>query len=67
MHVCDDCNFGQFAGKCVVCGSNGVSDAMYCRECVLLEKDRDGCPKVINVGSQATDNFYGRGKVVVKR
>jgi hypothetical protein len=28
-----------------------VADAYYCKECVKLEKDRDGCPKIINLGS----------------
>ena len=26
-------------GRCVVCGGQGVSDAYYCRECTLQEKD----------------------------
>lgn len=26
-----------------------ISDAYYCTECTRLEKDRDGCPKIINV------------------
>jgi hypothetical protein len=26
-------------GKCVICGGLGVSDAYYCKECVLQEKD----------------------------
>lgn len=27
-----------------------ISDAYYCTECTRLEKDRDGCPRIINVG-----------------
>ena len=30
----------------------------------MLEKDRDGCPKIINVGSAKTDMFYDRKKYV---
>lgn len=41
--------------KCVVCGGEGISDAFYCFECTRLEKDRDGCPKIINLGSSRTD------------
>ena len=26
-------------GRCVICGQPGISDAFYCRECCLLEKD----------------------------
>jgi PHD finger-like domain-containing protein 5A len=44
--VCDECNYGSFQGKCVICGGVGVSDAFYCHECTVLERDRDGCPKV---------------------
>jgi hypothetical protein len=41
----------------VVCGGEGISDAFYCFECTRLEKDRDGCPKIINLGSSRTDLF----------
>lgn len=44
--VCDECNYGAAAGKCVICGGIGVADAAYCYECTVLERDRDGCPKV---------------------
>lgn len=46
VHICDECNYGSFEGRCVVCGNPGVTDAHYCRECVQQEKNRDGCPKV---------------------
>lgn len=26
-----------------------ISDAYYCTECTRLEKDRDGCPRIVNV------------------
>lgn len=82
VRVCDDCSFGNFLNKCVVCGGEvsldlavslslnnhlltpfssifqGISDAFYCFECTRLEKDRDGCPKIINLGSSRTDLFY---------
>ncbi len=38
--------------------AQGISDAFYCFECTRLEKDRDGCPKIINLGSSRTDLFY---------
>jgi len=47
-------------GRCVICGGLGISDAYYCKECTQLEKDRDGCPKIINLGSAKTDLFYER-------
>jgi PHD finger-like domain-containing protein 5A len=37
--------------RCIVCNRDGATDiAFYCRSCVLLEKDRDGCPVVLNLG-----------------
>ena len=39
VRVCDECNYGSLAGKCVVCGGVGVADAYYCKECTLTEKD----------------------------
>uniref|UniRef100_A0A7S0ZGS6 PHD finger-like domain-containing protein 5A n=1 Tax=Timspurckia oligopyrenoides TaxID=708627 RepID=A0A7S0ZGS6_9RHOD len=60
VHICDECNYGASQGKCIVCGNKGYADAYYCRECTILEKDRDGCPKVINVGTAKTDLFFDR-------
>jgi PHD finger-like domain-containing protein 5A len=62
VRVCDECNYGSYEGRCVICGGIGVSDAYYCKECTLQEKDRDGCPKIINLGSAKTDLFYDRKK-----
>jgi len=42
VRVCDECNYGSYAGRCVICGGVGVSDAYYCKECTLLEKDVRG-------------------------
>ena len=56
-----------FQGRCVICGGPGVSDAYYCRECTILEKDRDGCPKIVNLGSAKTDLFYERKKFGFKK
>ena len=39
-------------------GGEGISDAFYCFECTRMEKDRDGCPKIVNLGSSRTDLFY---------
>lgn len=78
VRICDECSFGNYQNKCVVCGgevcrisvftaplevlmqvfTKGISDAFYCFECTRLEKDRDGCPKIINLGSSRTDLFY---------
>ncbi|KDE06171.1 hypothetical protein MVLG_03453 [Microbotryum lychnidis-dioicae p1A1 Lamole] len=62
VRICDECNFGTYGGRCIVCGSKGISDAYYCTECVRLEKSRDGCPKIVNLGASRTDLFYERKK-----
>lgn len=43
--------------------SLGISDAYYCAECTRLEKDRDGCPKIVNLGASRTDLFYERRRL----
>lgn len=60
VRICDECNYGSYQGRCVICGGPGVSDAYYCKECTIQEKDRDGCPKIVNLGSSKTDLFYER-------
>lgn len=39
VRVCDECNYGSYEGRCVICGGVGVSDAYYCKECTAQEKD----------------------------
>lgn len=58
--VCDDCSFGpQNDGKCIVCGSNKAEQpAYYCSYCVALEKDRDGCPKVMQMSQHKRDAHH---------
>jgi PHD finger-like domain-containing protein 5A len=62
VKVCDDHSYGAQRDRCLVCSSAAVSDAYYCKECCQQEKDRDGCPKVINLGSSRTDRFYENKK-----
>ena len=39
VRICDECNYGSYQGRCVICGGPGVSDAYYCKECTIMEKD----------------------------
>lgn len=39
VRICDECNYGSYQGRCVGCGGPGVSDAYYCKECTIQEKD----------------------------
>jgi len=66
VRICDECNYGHSAGRCIICGGAGISDAFYCKECCLLEKDRDGCPRIVNIGGSRTDLIYERRKYVAK-
>ncbi|KAJ7740048.1 PHF5-like protein [Mycena maculata] len=67
VRICDECNFGTYGGRCIICGSPGISDAYYCAECTRLEKDRDGCPKIVNLGASRTDLFYERRRLGFKK
>uniref|UniRef100_A0A6U4SPQ9 PHF5-like protein n=1 Tax=Hemiselmis andersenii TaxID=464988 RepID=A0A6U4SPQ9_HEMAN len=67
VRVCDSCSCGSYEGRCIVCGEAGTAEAFYCRECTVLEKDRDGCPKTINLGSAKKDSFYQRKKYAFNR
>ncbi|KAF0887480.1 hypothetical protein E2562_002215 [Oryza meyeriana var. granulata] len=67
VRVCDGCGvahggvgFGR--ERCLVCGAAGsgeggaaAADAYYCKACVQLEKDREGCPAVVNAGTARRD------------
>ena len=60
VRLCDECNYGKKSGKCVICGSAGSGEAFYCKECTQCEKDRDGCPKIINIGQARLDRVYDK-------
>ncbi|KAK9844284.1 hypothetical protein WJX74_000425 [Apatococcus lobatus] len=69
VRICDECNYGSYAGRCVICGGVGISDAYYCKECTQQEKDRDGCPKIAHnycntlvdeLHENARDEVFGR-------
>lgn len=52
------------SGRCLICNGPGISDAFYCKSCSRLEKDREGCPKIVNVSAAVKDMFYERKKFV---
>ncbi|EAY16824.1 PHF5-like protein [Trichomonas vaginalis G3] len=65
VHICGECSFGQLRDKCIVCSAPAKYKAYYCEQCSLLGKDRDGCPRIINVGINRSDRFYERKRVTV--
>ena len=58
VRICDECSFGHSSQKCIICGSFGSTKAYYCYQCTVQEKDRDGCPRVVNLGSAKVDRLY---------
>lgn len=59
VRVCDECNYGSYAGRCVICGGVGISDAYYCKECTQQEKDVSKfSPPSTNFPSHSQSEFY---------
>ena len=56
--ICDSCSSNGSGTKCIICGNIGTHEALYCWECYKLEKTRDGCPRILNVGSNRMDRAY---------
>lgn len=67
VRICATCDYGSSHGRCILCSGPGFSDAYYCRECTQQEKDRDGCPKLINLSSAVKDRFYEAKKYGFKK
>ena len=67
VRICDECNYGTHEGRCVICGRKGVSKAYYCVSCTNQEKHKDGCPKIVNLGTAKTDMFYENKKYGFKK
>lgn len=64
VRVCQECSLDFLMTKCILCGNKfdeGV-DAYYCLECVRLEKHREGCPRIVNVGSSRSDMVFNKKK-----
>lgn len=65
VRVCENCSFGKQAKNCIICNLNvGVNDAFYCWECCRLGKDKDGCPRILNLGSNRLDRHFEKKKKV---
>ena len=74
VRVCDECNYGSYAGRCVICGGNGISDAYYCKECTMQEKDVRGpqraaqaSPKRLSPNAHAPRPAAARRETAVRR
>lgn len=40
-----------------------VGDAQFCQSCVTLQRDREGCPRIVNFTAAHRDQFYNRQTV----
>ncbi|CCK68397.1 U2 snRNP complex subunit RDS3 KNAG_0A07440 [Huiozyma naganishii CBS 8797] len=59
VKICESCAFGKSGTKCIICGmANAHNTAYYCWECSRQEKSKDGCPKVLNTGSNTVDRHF---------
>lgn len=58
VRICDECSFDYLKDRCVICNSVATNEAKYCRNCLLLENDRDGCPKIVNMGVSRKDWYF---------
>lgn len=64
-YICGECAFGDSKDRCIICSSYGVMQAFYCRECVLMGKDRDGCPKRSNTHISHSDVYFERKRTSI--
>lgn len=62
--ICAECSLGHLVNKCILCGNNTSegTPAYYCLECVRMEKDREGCPRILNMGSSRTEVAFRKKK-----
>ncbi|RLV95736.1 Pre-mRNA-splicing factor RDS3 [Spathaspora sp. JA1] len=72
VYICHDCSLGHLYNKCILC-SNYLGDncelgvpANYCLECVRQEKHREGCPRIVNIGSSKSDMIFQKKKEASK-
>lgn len=70
VRICEECSLGHLQTKCILCGNKLIEEeavpAYYCLECVRLEKHREGCPRIVNVGSSKTDMLHNKKKPTAK-
>lgn len=67
VRICDECNYGSYQGRCVICGGPGVSDAYYCKECTIMEKDVRGLIKLPSFFIRCMLLVWGLGVLMVVR
>ena len=60
VRICDECNYGSFQGRCIICGGPGISDAYYCKECTIQEKDVSGAHVTLRCARAAPRTPRGR-------
>lgn len=63
VRICDSCSFGNLSHSCIICNNPKAQNvAYYCWECCQLERNKDGCPQILNVGSTTIDRHFDPSK-----
>ncbi|KAH3902925.1 probable Pre-mRNA-splicing factor RDS3 [Saccharomycodes ludwigii] len=62
VRICDQCSNNTTKETCIICGAKNLAKntAYYCYQCYILEKNKDGCPKVINVGNNKIERHFNQ-------
>lgn len=60
VKICFECelNYCKEEDVCLICNYPGNTPAYYCRECCRLEKDRDGCPKIVDISIAKINQIF---------
>jgi PHD finger-like domain-containing protein 5A len=65
--ICDECKHSVSDEQCILCGSRLPTNVeteppigYYCDECVTMQYDRVGCPRVTNTTDDRIMRFYGK-------
>ncbi|GBL48797.1 Pre-mRNA-splicing factor ini1 [Candidozyma auris] len=68
VRVCDECHSGHLSKRCILCSAHLGDDAeagtpaYYCYECVVQDKHREGCPRIVNASSSKADMIFNKRK-----
>lgn len=66
VRICQECSQGHSKDKCILCGNNYGDEgtpAYFCFECTKLDKDREGCPRILNMGSSKSEMMFNKKRI----
>ena len=65
--ICQDCSSRLTVDTCILCQQKASGDAYYCSDCVELEYDRDGCPRVTSPSSHRVAKHFDAKRQIKPR